>query len=101
VLFADGFGERAAAMLNLLGACFGAGAVLGPLAVAATGGYRFPFCAGALLAVASLALTRDLPRTATPPPGPGQDRPPSGSSPGSSSCARCTLGWRAGSAASR
>lgn len=78
VLFADGFGERAAAMLNLLGACFGAGAVLGPLAVAATGGYRFPFCAGALLAVASLALTRDLPRTATPPPGPGQDRPPLG-----------------------
>ena len=75
VLFADGFGERAAAMLNLLGACFGAGAVLGPLAVAATGGYRVPFRAGALLAVVSLALTRDLPRTATPPPAPGQDRP--------------------------
>ena len=67
VLFAEGFGERAAAMLNLLGACFGAGAVLGPLAVAATGGYRLPFCAGARLAVASLALTRDLPRTARPP----------------------------------
>ena len=78
VLFADGFGERAAAMLNLLGACFGAGAVLGPLAVAATGGYRVPFRAGALLAVVSLALTRDLPRTATPPPAPGQDRPPLG-----------------------
>ena len=63
VLFADGFGERATAMLNLLGACFGAGAVLGPLAVAATGGYRVPFCAGALLAVVALALTRDLPAT--------------------------------------
>jgi fucose permease len=64
VLFTDGFGERATAMLNLLGACFGAGAVLGPLTVAATGGYRLPFCAGALLAVVALALTRDLPRTA-------------------------------------
>ena len=40
VLFAEAFGQRATAMLNLLGACFGAGAVLGPLAVAATGGYR-------------------------------------------------------------
>jgi MFS transporter, FHS family, glucose/mannose:H+ symporter len=78
VLFADGFGERAAAMLNLLGACFGAGAVLGPLAVAATGGYRVPFCAGALLAVVSLALIRDLPRTATLPPATGRDRPPLG-----------------------
>ncbi|MGH2815507.1 MAG: MFS transporter, partial [Actinomycetota bacterium] len=58
VLFADGFGERATAMLNLLGASFGAGAVVGPLAVAVTGGYRVPFCAGALLAVVSLALTR-------------------------------------------
>ena len=38
VLFAEAFGQRATAMLNLLGACFGAGAVLGPLAVAATGG---------------------------------------------------------------
>ncbi|HEV3505607.1 MAG TPA: MFS transporter [Actinomycetes bacterium] len=75
VLFAEGFGERAAAMLNLLGATFGAGAVLGPLAVAVTGGYRAPFCAGALLAVASLALTRDVPRTAPPPPALGQERP--------------------------
>ncbi|HEV3498540.1 MAG TPA: MFS transporter [Actinomycetes bacterium] len=75
VLFAEGFGERAAAMLNLLGATFGAGAVLGPLAVAVTGGYRAPFCAGALLAVASLALTRDVPRTAPPPPAPDRERP--------------------------
>jgi len=37
VLFAEAFGRRAAAMLNLLGASFGAGAVLGPLAVATTG----------------------------------------------------------------
>jgi MFS transporter, FHS family, glucose/mannose:H+ symporter len=76
VLLAEGFGQRAAAMLNLLGAAFGAGAVTGPLAVAATGGYRVPFCAGALLAVAALALARDLPRTA-PPPAPARERPPS------------------------
>ena len=74
VLFAEAFGQRAAAMLNLLGACFGAGAVLGPLAVAVTGGYRGPFCAGALMAVVSLALTRDLPRTPRA-PAPRQERP--------------------------
>src|SRR4029453_16378230 len=34
VVFAEAFGERTAAMLNLLGACSGAGAVLGPLAIA-------------------------------------------------------------------
>jgi MFS family permease len=74
VLFAEGFGERAAAMLNLLGASFGAGAVLGPLAIAATGGYRVPFCAGALMAVASLVLARDLPRTPRTPV-PREDQP--------------------------
>jgi FHS family glucose/mannose:H+ symporter-like MFS transporter len=67
VLLAEGFGERAAAMLNLLGATFGAGAVAGPLLLAAAGGYRLPFCAGALLAVAALLLARDLPPTAPPP----------------------------------
>jgi fucose permease len=77
VLFAEGFGSRATAMLNLLGACFGAGAVLGPLAVAAGGGYRAPFCAGALLAVVALALAHDLPRTARPRAS-GWERPPSG-----------------------
>jgi FHS family glucose/mannose:H+ symporter-like MFS transporter len=78
VLFAEGFGKRATAMLNLLGACFGAGAVLGPLAVAVTGGYRGPFCAGALLAVVSLGLTRDVPGTAPPPPDPDKERPAAG-----------------------
>jgi MFS transporter, FHS family, glucose/mannose:H+ symporter len=77
VLLADAFGERAPAMLNLLGVTFGAGAMVGPLTIAATGGYRLPLCAGALLAVAALSLTRDLPGTA-PAPEPGRDRPPSG-----------------------
>jgi MFS transporter, FHS family, glucose/mannose:H+ symporter len=74
VLFAEAFGQRATAMLNLLGACFGAGAVLGPLAVAATGGYRGPFCAGALMAVVSLYLARDLPRSPRV-PSPRRERP--------------------------
>jgi FHS family glucose/mannose:H+ symporter-like MFS transporter len=78
VLLADAYGQRAPAMLNLLGATFGAGAVAGPLAIAATGGYRLPFCAGALLAVVALTLTRDLPGTAAAPPAPGRGRPPSG-----------------------
>lgn len=76
VLFAEAFGERTTAMLNLLGACFGAGAILGPLAVAASGGYRLPFCLGAGAALAALALAGDLPRTARP-PAPAGDRPPS------------------------
>ena len=76
VLFAEAFGERTTAMLNLLGACFGAGAILGPLAVAASGGYRLPFCVGAGAALAALALAGDLPRTARP-PAPAGDRPPS------------------------
>ena len=77
VLFAEAFGERTTAMLNLLGACFGAGAILGPLAVAASGGYRLPFCVGAGAALAALALANDLPRTARPPV-PSGDRPPFG-----------------------
>jgi MFS transporter, FHS family, glucose/mannose:H+ symporter len=75
VLFAEAFGERTTAMLNLLGACFGAGAILGPLAVAASGGYRLPFCVGAGAALAALALAGDLPRTARL-PAPAGDRPP-------------------------
>jgi FHS family glucose/mannose:H+ symporter-like MFS transporter len=77
VLLADAFGQRAAAVLNLLGACFGAGAVAGPLAVGATGGYRVPFCAGAVLALVGLVLARDVPAI-PPPPAPLKDRPPSG-----------------------
>jgi FHS family glucose/mannose:H+ symporter-like MFS transporter len=77
MLFAEAFGARATAMLNLLGACFGAGAVLGPLAVAGTGGHRLPFLAGGLLAVVAMALTRELP-TAPRAPSPGGGRPAPG-----------------------
>jgi FHS family glucose/mannose:H+ symporter-like MFS transporter len=53
------------------------GAVAGPLVLAATGGYRVPFCAGALLAGGALLLARDLPRT-TPPPDVDRPRIPAG-----------------------
>jgi len=62
-LFAAGFGDRSAAMLNLLGACFGAGAILGPLAFAATGSFRGPFLGGAVLVAGSLPLLRDVRRS--------------------------------------
>jgi FHS family glucose/mannose:H+ symporter-like MFS transporter len=76
MLFAEAFGARATAMLNLLGACFGAGAVLGPLAVAGTGGHRLPFLAGGLLAVVAMALTGELPTTPRAPvPGGGRPAP--------------------------
>ena len=45
---------------------------MGPLTIAASGSYRLPFCAGALLAVVSLALTRDVARTPRPPAPPGE-----------------------------
>jgi MFS transporter, FHS family, glucose/mannose:H+ symporter len=56
--FAAGFGRRGAAMLNLLTATFGGGAILGPLAVSAVGGERFrlTFLTGAAIAGAGLAL---------------------------------------------
>lgn len=62
LLFATGFGDRSAAMLNLLNACFGTGAVLGPLAFAATGGYRLPFLGGAMLAAAGVPLMLGVPQ---------------------------------------
>jgi FHS family glucose/mannose:H+ symporter-like MFS transporter len=73
-LFASGFGHRSAAMLNLLGASFGVGAVLGPLAFAASGGFRIPFLAGAALATITLPLVRDLPPAAGLPREPGYNQ---------------------------
>jgi MFS transporter, FHS family, glucose/mannose:H+ symporter len=74
-LFATGFGDRSAAMLNLLGACFGVGAILGPLAFAATGSFRGPFLGGAVVAAASLALMRDVRRSPVPELPAGSGRP--------------------------
>ncbi|MGI5193102.1 MFS transporter [Streptomyces sp. CA-288835] len=57
-LFAVGFGERSTAMLNVLNAHFGIGAVLGPAVVAwlGPGDYAYAFAGCAVLA-AALALT--------------------------------------------
>jgi FHS family glucose/mannose:H+ symporter-like MFS transporter len=62
-LFASGFGGRSAAMLNLLNAAFGLGAVLGPLAVgvAAGGGFRSPFAVTGAAGLALLPLVLALP----------------------------------------
>ena len=62
-LFATGFGARSAAMLNLLGASFGCGAITGPLALSLFDGrFRLIFIAGALLAAVALPLALRAPQ---------------------------------------
>lgn len=56
-LFAAGFGSRSAAMVNLLNALFGVGAIVGPLLVAATTpNARLPFVVVAVSALLLLPL---------------------------------------------
>jgi fucose permease len=55
-LFAIGFGRRSAAMLNLLNAFFGVGAVIGPLLIGWVGAARYPWLFGAVAACAVLAI---------------------------------------------
>lgn len=55
-LFATGFGRRSAAMLNLLNAHFGVGAVLGPALIGAAGAARYPWLFGAAAAVSLLLV---------------------------------------------
>ena len=54
-LFAIGYGRRSAAMLNLLNAHFGVGAVVGPALIGWLGAGRYPWLFGAV-AVASVLL---------------------------------------------
>lgn len=67
------FAPNAAPVLNLLGALFGIGAVLGPLAVAAAGGtLRLPFLGLAVVAASATVLATRIPepeREAAPPDG--------------------------------
>ncbi|MEU9287755.1 MFS transporter [Streptomyces sp. NPDC048275] len=69
-LFAVGFGNRSTAMLNVLNAHFGIGAVLGPALIAwlGPGDYAYAFGAGAVLAGALILCTGGVrsqpPRTA-------------------------------------
>jgi MFS family permease len=55
-LFAIGFGRHSAAMLNLLNAFFGAGAVIGPALIGAVGAARYPWLFGAAAAVSLLLI---------------------------------------------
>lgn len=68
-LFAVGFGDRGAAMLNVLNAHFGIGAVAGPALLAALGPDRYAsvFAGCAVLAVALALCTHGV---RTQPPGP-------------------------------
>ncbi|POX45347.1 MFS transporter [Streptomyces sp. Ru72] len=61
-LFAVGFGEKSTAMLNVLNAHFGIGAVLGPAAVAWTGPGRYAYAYGgcAVLAAVLALCTRGV-----------------------------------------
>lgn len=64
-LFSIGFGERSPAMLGILNAHFGLGAVVGPLAISFVGARRYPeaFGAAALLLVVAGIFLRNV-RTA-------------------------------------
>jgi fucose permease len=55
-LFATGFGHRSTAMLNLLNAFFGVGAVIGPALIGAVGADRYPWVFGAAAAVSLLLI---------------------------------------------
>lgn len=70
-LFAIGFGVRGPAMLGILNANFGLGAVAGPLAISFVGARRYPLAFGAsavLLVVVAFFLrsVRTAPRVRTP-----------------------------------
>lgn len=71
-LFAVGFGGRSTAMLNILNAHFGIGAVLGPALLALLGPGRYPYAfAGFAVLAACLALaTRGVRTTAVSHPAP-------------------------------
>ncbi|MFC4637707.1 MFS transporter [Deinococcus hohokamensis] len=78
VWLSTSYGERSAAMLNLLSATFGVGAVLAPLAVGfADGNFRLPLlgCAAlaALLLPLLLAIPGTTPEVAPPTQGPQSD----------------------------
>jgi MFS transporter, FHS family, glucose/mannose:H+ symporter len=79
-LFATGFGRRSAAMLNLLNAHFGVGAVIGPVLIGAVGAARFPWLFGGV-AAASLLLIPTLRGVRPDPALPGRPGSP-GQAPG-------------------
>lgn len=76
-LFAVGFGRRSTAMLNILNAHFGIGAILGPALVGTVGADRYPaiFLAFALVDLPLLLCLRGV-RDRTPQPAEGPRTPP-------------------------
>jgi fucose permease len=75
-LFASGFGARSPAMLTLLNAVYGIGAIIGPAATGllAGGQFRGPFLAAGVAALVLLPLTVALPSREVP-PAEGSDPP--------------------------
>ncbi|MCX4764959.1 MFS transporter [Streptomyces sp. NBC_01275] len=69
-LFAVGFGHRSTAMLNILNAHFGIGAILGPALIGAVGADRYPtiFLAFALANLPLLLCLKGVRDQAPPPP---------------------------------
>ncbi|MFI1046111.1 MFS transporter [Streptomyces griseoruber] len=70
-LFAVGFGNRSTAMLNILNAHFGVGAILGPALIGAVGAGRYPavFLAFALVTLPLLLCLRGVRDHVPPHPG--------------------------------
>ncbi|WP_406011322.1 MFS transporter [Streptomyces sp. NBC_00637] len=82
-LFAAGFGHRSAAMLNVLNAHFGIGAILGPVLIGVAGAEHYPVVFG-VFALANLPLLLCLRGVRDHPPGlprPSGSSEPSPSSP--------------------
>lgn len=65
-LFAVGFGDRSTAMLNVLNAHFGIGAVLGPVVVAWLGRDAYPYAFGACAVLAALLVVAGSSGVRTP-----------------------------------
>jgi fucose permease len=76
-LFAVGFGHRSTAMLNILNAHFGVGAILGPALIGVVGAERYPavFLAFALANLPLLLCLKGVRDRAPQPSGPASDSP--------------------------
>jgi fucose permease len=76
-LFAVGFGHRSTAMLNILNAHFGVGAILGPALIGVVGAGRYPavFLAFALANLPLLLCLKGVRDRAPQPSGPASDSP--------------------------
>ncbi|MGI5459059.1 MFS transporter [Streptomyces sp. CA-249302] len=73
-LFAAGFGNRSTAMLNVLNAHFGIGAVLGPAVVAWLGPDQYAYAFGACAALAAVLVVMGSSGVRTKPVGQGREQ---------------------------